>query len=96
MAKSTSNNDLCDRVIHIIEALLADQILKGVLISLESRKSSSSLASTSSRFGLGPSLSAYPEDLAPIFPFHSHFASPYQRKLMKWGNWTILPLGDMV
>ena len=35
-------------------------------------------------FGLGPSFRAYPENLAPIFPFHPHFAFPYQRKQMKW------------
>jgi hypothetical protein len=92
MAKSTPTSDLYDQAICIIKALPAKQNLKDVLIPLESRQSSSSSASTSSipKFGLGPSLSAYPEDLAPIFPFHSHFASPYQRKQMKWGNGTVL------
>jgi hypothetical protein len=76
MAKSSSNGDLCDRAIQIIEALPADQNIRGVLIPLESR-SSFSFASTSSQYGLGPSLSAYPENLALIFPFHPHFASTY-------------------
>ena len=77
MAKSSSNGDLCDRAIQIIEALPANQNIRGVLIPLESRRSSFSSASTSSRYGLGPSLSAYPENLALIFPFHPHFASAY-------------------
>jgi hypothetical protein len=87
MEKSSSNGDLCDRVIHIIEALLADQNIKGVLMPLESRRSSSSSMSTLSRFGLGPYLMTYPENLTSIFPFHPHFASSYQRENMKWGEW---------
>ena len=87
MAKSSSNGDLCDRAIQIIEALPVDQNIRGVLIPLESRRSSSSSVSTSSRYGLGPSLSACPENLSPIFPYHPHFAFAYQRNRMKWGEW---------
>jgi hypothetical protein len=34
-----------------------------------------------------PYLTTYLEELSPIFPFHPHFASSYQRKQMKWGEW---------
>jgi hypothetical protein len=27
------------------------------------------------------------EDLSPIFPYHAHFASIYQKKHMNWGEW---------
>uniref|UniRef100_A0A2N9GFN9 Aminotransferase-like plant mobile domain-containing protein n=1 Tax=Fagus sylvatica TaxID=28930 RepID=A0A2N9GFN9_FAGSY len=88
MAKSSSNGDPCDCAIHIIKALPVDQNIKGVLIPLESRRSSSSSsASTSSRCGLGPYLMTYLEELTLVFPFHPHFASSYQRKQMKWGEW---------
>ena len=87
MAKSSSNGDPCDCAIHIIKALPVDQNIKGVLIPLESRHSSSFSASTSSRCGLGPYLVTYLEELTLVFPFHPHFASSYQRKQMKWGEW---------
>lgn len=87
MAKSFTNDDLCDRAIQIIEALPADQNIRGVLIPLESKRSSSSSTSTSPRCGLGPYFSTYPEELTPIILFHTHFASSYQRKQMKWGEW---------
>jgi hypothetical protein len=36
---------------------------------------------------LGLSFSSFPEDLSPIFPYHSHFAFIYQKRQMKWGEW---------
>jgi hypothetical protein len=85
MAKSSSNDDLCDRAIQIIEALSVDQNIRGVLIPFESKRSSSSSTSTSPRCGLGPYFTTYPEELFPIFPFHPNLAYYYQRKQMKWG-----------
>jgi hypothetical protein len=86
MVKSSSNDDLCDCAIQIIEALPADQNIRGVLIPFESKRSSFSSTFTSPRCGLGPYFTTYPEELSPIFPFHLHFASSYQRKQMKWGE----------
>uniref|UniRef100_A0A2N9F949 Aminotransferase-like plant mobile domain-containing protein n=1 Tax=Fagus sylvatica TaxID=28930 RepID=A0A2N9F949_FAGSY len=89
MVKFSSNTDPCGRAIQIIEALPAAQHITDVLIPRESIQSSSSSASTSPRFGLGPSFLSFPEDLSPIFPCHSHFASSYQKRQMKWGEWDI-------
>jgi hypothetical protein len=83
MAKSSSNNDPCSRAIQIIEALPASQRITGILIPCENTETSSSSTSISPRCGLGPSFSSFPEDLSPIFPFHSHFASIYQNRQMK-------------
>jgi hypothetical protein len=47
MVKSSSNDDLCDRAIQIIEALPADQNIRGVLIPFESKRSSFSSTFTS-------------------------------------------------
>ena len=86
MVKSFTNDDLCDRAIQIIKALPANQNIRGVLIPLESKRSSFSSTSTSPRCGLGPYFSTYLEELTPIIPFHTHFSSSYQRKQMKWGE----------
>ena len=85
MVKSSSNDDLCDCAIQIIEALSVDQNIRGVLIPFESKRSSSSSTSTSPPCGLGPYFTTYPEELFPIFPFHPNLAYYYQRKQMKWG-----------
>jgi hypothetical protein len=87
MAKSSSNNDPCNHAAQIIEALPASQRLPNILIPCGNAPTSSSFASTSPRCGLGPSFSSYPEDLSPIFPYHAHFASIYQKKHMNWGEW---------
>jgi hypothetical protein len=87
MAKSSSNTDPCGRVIQIIEALLATQHITYVLIPRENTQSFSSSTSTSPRCGLDPSFSSFLEELSSIFPYHSQFASSYQRKRMKWGEW---------
>ena len=87
MAKSSSNNDPCSRATQIIEALPTSQRIIGILIPRENTQTSSSFTSTSPRCGLGPSFSSFPEDLSPIFPYHSHFASIYQNMQMKWGEW---------
>jgi hypothetical protein len=80
MAKSSSNNDPYSRAIQIIEALPASQRLTDTLIPRGNALTSSSSTSTSPRCILGPSFSSYHEDLSPIFPYHSHFASIYQNK----------------
>ena len=87
MAKSSSNNDPCSRAIQIIEALPASQRFTDTLIPHGNAPTSSSSASTSPRYGLSLSFSSYPEDLSPIFPYYSHFASIYQNKRMNWGEW---------
>jgi hypothetical protein len=87
MAKSSSDGDLCDRVIQIIDALLAKQHVKGVLIPFKSKHSSSSTTSTSPQSGLGPSFLSFPKELSSIFPYHPQFSSSYQKKKMKWGEW---------
>uniref|UniRef100_A0A2N9FVM5 Aminotransferase-like plant mobile domain-containing protein n=1 Tax=Fagus sylvatica TaxID=28930 RepID=A0A2N9FVM5_FAGSY len=87
MAKSSSNNDPCSCAIQIIEALPTSQRITGILIPRENTQTSSSSTSTSPRCGLGPSFSSFPEDLSPIFPYHSYFASIYQNRQMKWGEW---------
>uniref|UniRef100_A0A2N9F7Z1 Aminotransferase-like plant mobile domain-containing protein n=1 Tax=Fagus sylvatica TaxID=28930 RepID=A0A2N9F7Z1_FAGSY len=87
MAKSSSNDDLCDHAIQIIEAFPAYQNIRGVLIPFDSKRSSSSSNPTSPRCNLGPYFTTYPEELSLVFPFHSHFAYSYQRKQMKWGEW---------
>ena len=87
MAKSSSNNDPCSRAIQTIEAFPTSQRITGILIPRENTQTSSSFASTSPRCGLGPSFLSFPKDLSPIFPYHSHFASIYQNRQMKWGEW---------
>ena len=87
MAQSSSDSDLCSRAIQIIEALPSSQCLYDILILHGDASSSSSSASTSLWCGLGPSLLSYPEDLSPIFLYHSHFDFIYQNKWMKWGEW---------
>jgi hypothetical protein len=87
MAKSSSNNDPCSRATQIIKALPASQRIIGILILCENTQTFSSSTSTSPRCGLGPSFSSFPEDISPIFPYHSHFTSIYQNKQMKWEEW---------
>ena len=92
MAKFFSNIDPCSRATQIIEALPASQRITDILIPHDNAQTSYSSTSTSPRCGLGPSFSSFPVKLSPIFPFHSHFSSPYQKRQMKWGNGTRLPL----
>ena len=87
MDKSSSNNDPCSRATQIIEAFPASQRITGILIPHENTQTSSSSTSTSPRCGLGHSFSSFPKDLSPIFSYHSHFASIYQNRQMKWGEW---------
>ena len=87
MSKSSSKNDPCSRAIQIIEALPASQRLEDILIPRGNAPISSSSTSTSPRCGLGPTFSSFFEDLSPIFPYHSHFASIYQNKQINWGEW---------
>ncbi len=87
MAKSSSNNNPCNRATQIIEALLTSQCTTGIVIPCENTQTSSSFTSTLPRCGLGPSFSSFPEDLSLIFPYHSHFAFIYQKRQMKWGEW---------
>uniref|UniRef100_A0A2N9GGW9 Aminotransferase-like plant mobile domain-containing protein n=1 Tax=Fagus sylvatica TaxID=28930 RepID=A0A2N9GGW9_FAGSY len=82
-----ASSDPCSHAIQIIEALPASQRLTNTLIPRGNVPTSSSSASTSPRCGLGPSFSSYPEDLSPIFPYNSHFASMYQNKRMNWREW---------
>ena len=87
MAKSSSNSDPCNHAIQKIEALPTSQRLTDILIPCGNAPTSSSSTSTSPRCGLVPSFSSHPEDLSPIFPYNSHFASMYQNKQMNWGEW---------
>ena len=87
MAKSSSNIDPCSNAVQIIEALPTSQRLTDILIPRGNAPTSSSSVSTSPRCGLGPSFLSYIEDLSPIFPYHSHFTSIYQKKHMNWGEW---------
>jgi hypothetical protein len=96
MAKSSKKSPsvidtLCDDATHIIKGLPSNQRLQNVFVPLEDRKAYSSSASSSSshllRYGIGPSLKTFPDDLAPIFPFHEKVSHPYQQKSMKWGKW---------
>jgi hypothetical protein len=87
MAKSSSNNDPCNRATQIIEALPASQCTTGIVIPCENTQTSSSSTSTSPRCGLSPSFSSFPKDLSLIFPYHSHFVFTYQKRQMKWGEW---------
>jgi hypothetical protein len=87
MAKSSDQiNILHDDSIRIIEGLPSGQNIRDVLVPLKERQYSS-FSSFPPRFGLGPSFRSYPENLTPIFLFHSNLTSPYQRKQMNLGEW---------